>query len=113
MRSTWIWKNGGRINLRQTSRWRTVRCSIIRIILEEFLKSLTGKISTARAAALKHGMRSMHRMMQSSGTTEGLRGLLDSSLVKSVKKILENGNVFGPSILAIGKQVKSTVIPMC
>ena len=48
-------------------------------------------------------MRSMHRMMQSSGTAEGLRGLLDSSLIKSVKKIMENGDVFGPSILAIGK----------
>ena len=45
----------------------------------------------------------MHRMMQSSGTAEGLRGLLDSSLIKSVKKIMENGDVFGPSILAIGK----------
>lgn len=63
---------------------------------------LPGKISVARAAALKHTLRSMHRMMQSSGTAEGLRGLLDSTLLKSVKKIMENGEVFGPSILAIG-----------
>ena len=44
----------------------------------------------------------MHRMMQSSGTSEGLRGLLDSSLLKSVKKIMENRSVFGPTVLPIG-----------
>lgn len=48
----------------------------------------------------------MHRMMQSSGTSEGLRGLLDSSLLKSVKKIMENRSVFGPTVLPIG-----TLIP--
>ncbi len=57
----------------------------------------------ARSAALKHTLRSMHRMMQSSGTSEGLRGLLDSTLLKSVKKIMDHGDAFGPSILAIGE----------
>ena len=57
----------------------------------------------ARSAVLKHTLRSMHRMMQSSGTSEGLRGLLDSTLLKSVKKIMDDGDVFGPSILAIGR----------
>lgn len=61
-----------------------------------------GKLSVARAAVLKHTLRSMHRMMQSSGTSEGLRGLLDSSLLKSVKKIMENRSVFGPTVLPIG-----------
>lgn len=45
----------------------------------------------------------MHRMMQSSGTSEGLRGLLDSSLVQSVKKVMANRSVFGANVLAIGK----------
>lgn len=62
-----------------------------------------GKISVARTAVLKHVLRSMHRMMQSSGTAEGLRGLLDSSLLKSAKKIMQNRSVFGPAILPIGK----------
>ena len=62
----------------------------------------TGKLSVARAALLKHTLRSMHRMMQSSGTSEGLRGLLDSSLLKSVKKIMENRSIFGPTVLPIG-----------
>jgi E3 ubiquitin-protein ligase HUWE1 len=56
-----------------------------------------------RAAALKHILRSMHRMMQSSGTAEGLRGLIDSSLLKSIKKIIEHRSLFGPNVLPIGK----------
>ena len=44
----------------------------------------------------------MHRMMQSSGTSEGLRGLLDSSLVQSAKKVMANRSVFGANVLAIG-----------
>lgn len=45
----------------------------------------------------------MHRMMQSSGTSEGLRGLIDTSLVKSIKKIIDNRGLFGPSVLPLGK----------
>ena len=63
---------------------------------------LAGKLSVARTAVLKHTLRSVHRMMQSSGTTEGLRGLLDSSLLKSVKKIMQHRAIFGPSALALG-----------
>jgi E3 ubiquitin-protein ligase HUWE1 len=50
----------------------------------------------------------MHRMMQSSGTSEGLRGLLDSSLLKSTKKIMANRGVFGPNCLAIGEKPLSS-----
>ncbi|KAH9839447.1 uncharacterized protein C8Q71DRAFT_905985 [Rhodofomes roseus] len=75
-----------------------------------------GKLSVARAAILKHTLRSMHRMMQSSGTSEGLRGLLDSSLMKSVKKIMENRSVFGPTVLPLAINIMSTFVhnePTC
>jgi E3 ubiquitin-protein ligase HUWE1 len=62
----------------------------------------TGQLTVARAALLKHSLRSMHRMMQSSGTAEGLRGLIDSSLIKSVKKVIQDRGLFGGSILSIG-----------
>jgi hypothetical protein len=52
---------------------------------------------------LKHILRSMLRMMQSSGTAEGMRTLIDSSLLKSVDTIIEYRGVFGPTILPIGK----------
>ncbi|CDO77710.1 hypothetical protein BN946_scf184969.g61 [Trametes cinnabarina] len=75
-----------------------------------------GKLSVARTAVLKHTLRSMHRMMQSSGTSEGLRGLLDSSLLKSVKKVMENRAVFGPSVLALAINIMSIFVhnePTC
>lgn len=62
-----------------------------------------GELPVARAAVLKHTLRSMHRMMQSSGTAEGLRGLIDSSILKSLKKIIEHRGLFGPSVVPIGK----------
>ena len=41
-------------------------------------------------------------MMQSSGTTEGMRGLIDSSLLKTVQNVIEYRGVFGPTVLPIG-----------
>ena len=42
-------------------------------------------------------------MMQSYGTTEGMRGLIDSSLLKTVQNIIECRGVFGPAVLPLGK----------
>ncbi|KAI0081201.1 hypothetical protein K474DRAFT_1768664 [Panus rudis PR-1116 ss-1] len=75
-----------------------------------------GKLTVPRAAVLKHIMRSMQRMMQSSGASEGLRGLLDSTLLKSVKKILDHRQVFGPSVLPIAINIMATFVhnePTC
>ncbi|KAI0766838.1 hypothetical protein BD413DRAFT_614840 [Trametes elegans] len=75
-----------------------------------------GKLSVARTAVLKHTLRSMHRMMQSSGTSEGLRGLLDSSLLKSVKKIMQNRAIYGPSVLALAINIMAIFVhnePTC
>ena len=77
--------------------------SVLKEVYVLLLTSALGKLSVARTAVLKHTLRSVHRMMQSSGTAEGLRGLLDSSLLKSVKRIMQHRAVFGPSALALGK----------
>lgn len=69
-----------------------------------------GQLPVARAAALKHILRSMHRMMQSSGTAEGLRGLIDSSLLKSLKKIIEYRSLFGPNVLPIAINILATFV---
>lgn len=69
-----------------------------------------GKLPVARAAVLKHILRSMHRMMQTSGTSEGLRGLIDSSLLKSVKKIIGCRSLFGPSILPFAINIMATFV---
>lgn len=69
-----------------------------------------GQLPVARAAVLKHLLRSLHRMMQSSGTAEGLRGLIDSSILKSIKKVIENRILFGPSVLPIAINIMSTFV---
>ncbi|KAF9531661.1 hypothetical protein CPB83DRAFT_79933 [Crepidotus variabilis] len=69
-----------------------------------------GELPTQRTAVLKHILRSMHRMMQSSGTAEGLRGLIDTSLLKSIKKILEYRGLFGPNIFPLAINVMSTFV---
>jgi E3 ubiquitin-protein ligase HUWE1 len=40
--------------------------------------------------------------MQSSGTAEGLRGLIDLSLLQSIKKIIQHRSIFGPNVLPLG-----------
>ncbi|KAF5386145.1 hypothetical protein D9615_002574 [Tricholomella constricta] len=69
-----------------------------------------GELPIARSAALKHILRSMHRMMQSSGTAEGLRGLIDLSLLKSIKKIIENRIIFGPTVLPLAINIMATFV---
>ncbi|KAF8712347.1 hypothetical protein RHS03_01066, partial [Rhizoctonia solani] len=63
-----------------------------------------------KSSLLKHIIRSMHRMMQSSGTAEGLRTLIDSSLVKSIKLIMENKILFGPPIYSIAINIMAMFV---
>jgi len=67
------------------------------------LTHLVGELPIKRVAVLKHILRSMHRMMQSSGTAEGLRSLIDMSLLKSIKKIVEYRGLFGASVFPLGQ----------
>ncbi|KAG6844702.1 hypothetical protein H0H87_004578 [Tephrocybe sp. NHM501043] len=69
-----------------------------------------GDLPVARSAALKHILRSMDRMMQSSGTAEGLRGLIDLSLLKSIKKVVEYRTLFGPTILPLAINIMATFV---
>jgi E3 ubiquitin-protein ligase HUWE1 len=52
----------------------------------------------------------MHRMMQSSGTAEGLRGLIDTSILKSLKKIIEWRALFGSSVVPIAINIMATFV---
>jgi E3 ubiquitin-protein ligase HUWE1 len=63
---------------------------------------IAGELPIQRIAILKHILRSMHRMMQSSGTAEGLRGLIDTSLLKSIKKVIQYRGLFGPNVFPLG-----------
>lgn len=40
--------------------------------------------------------------MQTAGTTEGLRNLIDTTLLGSVKSIIQHRIIFGPQLLGLG-----------
>ncbi|KIY50356.1 hypothetical protein FISHEDRAFT_64973 [Fistulina hepatica ATCC 64428] len=67
-------------------------------------------LPTARAALLKHVVRSMHRMMQSAGTAEGLRGLIDTSLLTSIARIIERRALFGTGVLPIAINIMAAFV---
>ncbi|GAA5813130.1 hypothetical protein MFLAVUS_006599 [Mucor flavus] len=63
-----------------------------------------------RLSTIKAMLKFLLRMMDSSGTTDGLRNLIDSSLPQSLKMIMENPKLFGNSIFAIAINVSTTFI---
>lgn len=79
--------------------WISPTNSVLGVVLTFSQK---GELPIQRIAILKHILRSMHRMMQSSGTAEGLRGLIDMTLLKSIKKIIEYRGLFGPNVFPLG-----------
>lgn len=60
---------------------------------------------TRRTTPLKLMLRSIHRLMQSGGTIDALRNLIDSQLPKSLLRILQNANALGAPVLALGRSL--------
>lgn len=69
-----------------------------------------GVLPFPRFSALKAILRSLNRMMQSAGTADGLRNLIDSSLPKTVKKVIEHRKIFGPMLLSLALSVMATFV---
>lgn len=59
-----------------------------------------------RTALLKAMFKFVIHMMQSPGTQEGLRNLIDTSLPSTLKVIMENPNALGTSVYAHGMLTK-------
>ena len=76
----------------------------------------TGLLSFEQANLLKGLLRALQRLMQTAGTTEGLRNLIDSSLLKSVKAIIQNRFIFGSQVLGLAINMTATFVhnePTC
>jgi len=70
-----------------------------------------GQITLPEATLLKALLRSIVRIMTSSGTQgEGLRNLIDSTLPLSLKNIMQHRKVFGPQIYALALNIMTTFI---
>lgn len=69
-----------------------------------------GRVPTPRINVLKHLLRTIQRMLQSTGSAEVLRLLPenDSAFIPSLKSILDNRNLFGSTILAAATIVIAT-----
>lgn len=63
--------------------------------------SIYGKLSFGRSSLLRNLFKSISHMMGSTGTADGLRGLIDSSLLESVQTIISRRRLFGPQIVAL------------
>ncbi|KAM0790628.1 hypothetical protein ACM66B_004490 [Microbotryomycetes sp. NB124-2] len=72
--------------------------------------SPTGLLAFDQSALLKGLLRALQRLMQTSGTSEGLRNLIDSSLLSSVKKLLENRTIFGSQLFALAINITATFV---
>ncbi|KAF8320698.1 hypothetical protein DL93DRAFT_2163683 [Clavulina sp. PMI_390] len=72
--------------------------------------SLYGYLPLQRYSILKHLLRTIHRMMQQSGTSEGLRGLIDGPLPKTVKAMILHRGLFGPAIFSIAINIMASFV---
>lgn len=66
---------------------------------------MTDSVMFNKVNCLKSLLRSIHRMMQTSGTAEGLRNLIDSELPKSLKRIYQASDKVGPVVFGQGTLV--------
>ncbi|CAO3595638.1 unnamed protein product [Absidia cylindrospora] len=63
-----------------------------------------------RVSLVKTMLKFLIRMMESTGTADGLRNLIDSSAPSSLKQVIEKPKVFGNSVFALATNVTSTFI---
>ncbi|UZJ54305.1 hypothetical protein CBS101457_003625 [Exobasidium rhododendri] len=71
---------------------------------------LFGKLTYGRAHLLRGFLQSISHMMVSTGTADGLRNLIDTSLLASIKKIMENRRIIGPQNLALAISIMATFV---
>ncbi|KAJ9104930.1 hypothetical protein QFC19_003725 [Naganishia cerealis] len=63
-----------------------------------------------RTTPLKLMLRSIHRLMQASGTVDALRSLIDSELPRSLLKIFNNVDKMGSSVFALAIHVTAAFV---
>ncbi|KAE8267144.1 hypothetical protein A4X09_0g5202 [Tilletia walkeri] len=69
-----------------------------------------GTLPFGRASLLRHILKSILHDLQGAGTPDSLRTLLDSTLLQSVKCIMENRKLFGPQIFAMAINIMATFV---
>ncbi|GAA6031536.1 hypothetical protein JCM8097_006506 [Rhodosporidiobolus ruineniae] len=70
----------------------------------------TGLLTFGEGQILKNIFRATQRLMTTSGTTEGLRNLIDTSLLLSVKTVMSHRQIFGPQIFSLVTNIAATFV---
>ncbi|KAI8145482.1 hypothetical protein BJV82DRAFT_39092 [Fennellomyces sp. T-0311] len=65
-----------------------------------------------RISAIKSMLKFLLRMMESSGTADGLRNLIESSVPISLKQIIGHPDIFGANVLMLAINIMTTFIHM-
>lgn len=60
--------------------------------------------------AVKAELRSLYRMLQSTGGSEGFRNVVDTDLPKSIKRIFTNVDKFGQRNFAVATNIMATIV---
>lgn len=69
-----------------------------------------GLLPFQQGVLLKSLLRALQRLLAGSGTTEGLRNVIDTSLLDSIKAVMQNRRVFGPQIFSLTANIAATFV---
>ena len=72
--------------------------------------NLYGRLAFGRSSLLRAMIKSISQMMNGTGTGDGLRNLINTTLPDSLKRIILNRSIFGPLILALAIGITSTFV---
>lgn len=69
-----------------------------------------GKLSIIDSQAMKSSLRSIYRLLTSSGTEGGIRNLIDTTLLQDIHSIIDNRQFFGAAITSFALNIMATFV---
>ena len=82
--------------------WSVLLFTPVHQLTCKFLENEISPVPFEKTALLKAMFKFVHHMMQSPGTQEGLRNLIDTTLPTTLKAIMENPSALGTAVYAHG-----------
>ncbi|TIB37190.1 hypothetical protein E3P86_02254 [Wallemia ichthyophaga] len=77
---------------------------------DEDVATTFGRLPVSESQAMKSSLRSIYRLLTSSGTEGGIRNLIDTTLLQDIHLILENRRFFGASITSFALNIMATFV---
>ena len=78
--------------------------------ISDDLIPIYGTLPITESQALKSSLRSIYRLLTSSGTEDGMRNLIDTSLLQDIHTIIDHRQQFGASILSYALNIMATFV---